>query len=245
MVFFCPQCGTKISQGSASCPQCGAVLHFVIQKNADKNTASDEGMMTMARRRNVMFAHLGEQVMEGSQETVPVLKYNGDYINKNEKIADAEADMQLIGWVDEMADVLDAPVENPQAMEQNDNEKLVMPVQSTTAQSTADTAKYKIITQIYDKKVGFNAVELETKLNMYAKLGYQIVPNTMICQPGQDFFVLLEKVPAEKKLAEKEKAEKEKAEKEKADKEKADKEKTDKHDEKNAAESKPEAPVVE
>ena len=240
MVYFCPQCGTKISQGSASCPQCGAVLHFVIQRNAEKNSASDDNTMTMSKRRNVMFAQFGEQVMEGSQDSFPILKYNGDYTNKNEKIADAEADMQLIGWVDEMADVLDAPVENPQAMEQNDNEKLVMPVQSTTAQSTADTAKYKIITQIYDKKVGFNAVELEAKLNMYAKLGYQIVPNTMICQPGQDFFVLLEKVPAEKKLAEKEKAEKEKTEKEKADKEK-----TDKHDEKNEAETKPEAPAAE
>ena len=230
MVYFCPQCGTKISQGSASCPQCGAVLHFVIQRNAEKNSASDDNTVTMSKRRNVMFAQFGEQVMEGSQDSFPVLKYNGDHIHKNDKIADAETDMQLIGWVDEMADLSHAPTENPQAQEQNDNEKLAMPVSSTPAQSTVDTAKYKIITQIYDKKVGFNAVELEAKLNMYAKLGYQIVPNTMICQPGQDFFVLLEKVPADKKLADKEKSEKEKADKEKADKQ---------------AETKPEAPAAE
>ena len=31
------------------------------------------------------------------------------------------------------------------------------------------------------------------KLNMYAKLGYHLVPNTMICQPGQDFFALMER----------------------------------------------------
>ena len=233
MVYFCPQCGTKISQGSASCPQCGAVLHFVIQRNAEKNSASDDNTMTMSKRRNVMFAQFGESVMEGSQDSFPALKYNGDYVHKNDKIADAETDMQLIGWVDEMADLSDASTDNPQALEQADNEKLVMPVSSAPVQSTVDTAKYKIITQIYDKKVGFNAVELEAKLNMYAKLGYQIVPNTMICQPGQDFFVLLEKVPADKKLADKEKTEK------------ADKENAENQDEKKQAEPKPEAPAAE
>lgn len=232
MVFFCPQCGTKISQGAASCPQCGAVLHFVIQRNADKNPANDDNM-TATKRRNVMFAQFGEAVTEGSQDVFPVLKYNGDYTQNNDKIADAEADMSLIGWADEYADASDIPMESPQQQEQNDGEKLVMPSTSSPVQSNIDTAKYKIITQVYDKKLGFNAVDLETKLNMYAKLGYQIVPNTMICQPGQDFFVLLEKAPADKKVEKPEDKKADKPEDKNADKPE------EKKEEKKDAEPKP------
>lgn len=189
MVYFCPQCGTKVTQGTSVCPQCGVTLHYVVQKNADNNTMSAEVMMA-SKKRNVMFGQPVDTSTENIQDTVPVLKYNSEYANQNDVAINSESDMSLIGYVDEMPEM---PVEAQQ--DPVDNEKLYTPVAESTAQPVAETAKYKIITQIYDKKLGFNAAELERKLNMYAKLGYSIVPNTMICQPGQDFFVLLEKTP--------------------------------------------------
>lgn len=199
MVYFCPQCGTKVTQGTSVCPQCGVTLRYVVQKNAENNTLNAEVMMAQ-KRKNVMFNQTVDTSTDNMQDTIPVLKYNSEYSSPNDVIVNAESDMSLIGYVDEMPEM---PVEAQQ--DPVDNEKMYTPVSSAEIQQpVTETAKYKIITQIYDKKLGFNATELEKKLNMYAKLGYTIVPNTMICQPGQDFFVLLEKAPQN----EKEKAEK-------------------------------------
>lgn len=190
MVYFCPQCGTKVAQGTSVCPQCGVTLRYVVQKNAENNTLNAEVMMAQ-KRKNVMFNQTVDTSTENLQDTVPVLKYNSEYASPNDVAINAESDMSSIGYVDELPEM---PVEAQQ--DPVDNEKMYTPSSTAdTPQTVAETAKYKIITQVYDKKLGFNATELERKLNMYAKLGYTIVPNTMICQPGQDFFVLLEKTP--------------------------------------------------
>lgn len=199
MVYFCPQCGTKITQGTSVCPQCGVTLRYVVQKNAENNTINAEIMMA-SKKKNVMFGQTVDTSTDNMQDTIPVLKYNSEYASPNDVVINSESDMSLIGYVDEMPEM---PVEAQQ--DPVDNEKLYTPVTDNTVQPVAETAKYKIITQIYDKKLGFNAVELERKLNMYAKLGYSIVPNTMICQPGQDFFVLLEKMPQADKAETKDK----------------------------------------
>lgn len=199
MVYFCPQCGTKITQGTSVCPQCGVTLRYVVQKNAENNSINAEIMMA-SKKKNAMFGQTVDTSTDNMQDTIPVLKYNSEYANPNDVVINSESDMSLIGYVDEMPEM---PVEAQQ--DPVDNEKLYTPVADTVVQPVAETAKYKIITQIYDKKLGFNAVELERKLNMYAKLGYSIVPNTMICQPGQDFFVLLEKMPQQDKSETKEK----------------------------------------
>lgn len=199
MVYFCPQCGTKITQGTSVCPQCGVTLRYVVQKNAENNSINAEIMMA-SKKKNAMFGQTVDTSTDNMQDTIPVLKYNSEYASPNDVVINSESDMSLIGYVDEMPEM---PVEAQQ--DPVDNEKLYTPVTDTVVQPVAETAKYKIITQIYDKKLGFNAVELERKLNMYAKLGYSIVPNTMICQPGQDFFVLLEKMPQQDKSETKEK----------------------------------------
>lgn len=200
MVYFCPQCGTKVAQGTSVCPQCGVTLSYVVQKNAENNTLNAEVMMA-SKKKNAMFGQPVDTSTENIQDTIPVLKYNSEYANPNDIVVNSESDMSLIGYVDEMPEM---PVEAQQ--DPVDNDKLYAPVADNTVQPVAtETAKYKIVTQIYDKKLGFNATELERKLNMYAKLGYSIVPNTMICQPGQDFFVLLEKLPQTDKTEVKEK----------------------------------------
>lgn len=199
MVYFCPQCGTKITQGTSVCPQCGVTLRYVVQKNAENNSINAEIMMA-SKKKNAMFGQTVDTSTDNMQDTIPVLKYNSEYASPNDVVINSESDMSLIGYVDEMPEM---PVDAQQ--DPVDNEKLYTPVTDTVVQPVAETAKYKIITQIYDKKLGFNAVELERKLNMYAKLGYSIVPNTMICQPGQDFFVLLEKMPQQDKSETKEK----------------------------------------
>ena len=189
MVYFCPQCGTKVAQGATSCPQCGVTLRYVIQQNSDNNGVSSEVMSTVRRKSSPFLHHYSlDETTEGMHDSQPVLKYNSDYINPNDVVLNAESDMSLIGWAEEQPE---DSVDNPH--EQKDNEKMIGGAIAPPQPAVQESAKYKIVTQVYDKKLGFNAHELETKLNMYAKLGYHIVPNTMICQPGQDFFVLLEK----------------------------------------------------
>lgn len=199
MVYFCPQCGTKVTQGTSVCPQCGVTLRYVVQKNAENNTLNAEVMMA-TKRKNTVFGQPVDTSTENIQDTMPVLKYNSEYASPNDVIINSESDMSLIGYVDELPEM---PVEAQQ--DPVDNEKIYSPAAENIPQPAAETAKYKIITQVYDKKLGFNASELERKLNMYAKLGYSIVPNTMICQPGQDFFVLLEKMPQTDKAESKDK----------------------------------------
>ncbi len=197
MVYFCPQCGTKIVQGTSVCPSCGAALRYVLQKNVENNTVASE-VMGGTKRKDSMFGQTMEFSMESIQEAIPSLKFNRDYVNPNETPINSESDMSIIGWVDELPDAA-AESANQELVE---NEKINISPSAAVQTMVPESSKYKIITQVFDRKLGFNAAELETKLNMYAKLGYTIVPNTMICQPGQDFFVMLERTAMPEKKEE-------------------------------------------
>ena len=206
MMYYCPQCGTKVLQGPTVCPQCGTALKFVIQTGGNNSNLNSSARTTPMKKKNAMGINsLTDDLSGFTTETGPVLKYNefADPDNTGEQIQDND-DMSIIGINDNTL------IDDYEAEFQTDKQQHDMDIQNKTvignistnmargaASGVNELSKYKIITQIFDKKMGFDAAELESKLNMYAKLGYHIVPNTMICQPGQDFFALMERTVPE------------------------------------------------
>lgn len=205
MIYYCPQCGTKVLQGATVCPQCGTQLKFVIQtKGTDNNLGSTAKNPQMKKISGMDFSSIRNDAFgfnSNTIETGPVLKYN-EFANnmKGDTVADDDDAMSIIGMDSQFFN--DDDIDNQQQDGKLDTDMQNKTVIGTTPANmvkgmpnsfAGDLSKYKIITQVFDKKIGFDAVELEEKLNMYAELGYHLVPNTMICQPGQDFFALMER----------------------------------------------------
>lgn len=213
MMYYCPQCGTKVLQGATVCPQCGNPLKFVIQTGGSNNNLNSSIRNPQMKRKNTMaFNGVTDDVSGFTTETGPVLKYNEfvDPDNNGETPIDNDdmSDTSIIGIDNQIIDDYDADfqTDKQQQYDKDVQNKTVIGNISTNMNKGAatgfsgDLSKYKIVTQIFDKKMGFDAAELESKLNMYAKLGYHIVPNTMICQPGQDFFALMERTVSDVKV---------------------------------------------
>ena len=203
MLYYCPQCGTKVSQGATICPQCGTALKFVIQTGGSNNNLNSTLKTSPMKKKNTMGVHsISDDTSGFSTETGPVLKYNefADPNNVSEPLKDND-DMSIIGLTDNaLIDDYETEYQTDKQQHDNDlqNKTVIGNISTNITKGTSsigigELSRYKIITQIFDKKMGFDAAELEAKLNMYAKLGYHIVPNTMICQPGQDFFALMER----------------------------------------------------
>lgn len=210
MMYFCPQCGSKVMPGAVVCPQCGSELKFIIQSNGNNNLSSSYKTLGLKNKNPMTAQKISSELFDLTPEVVMPLKYNEYATQPGEVTRISDDDTSIIGSLDDiMIDETENEITALDPQELEKQRKIISGVMSGTGTATSqESSKYKIITQIYDKKFGFNAVELESKLNMYAKLGYQIVPNTMICQPGQDFFALMEKVvptEAEIKIAEDEK----------------------------------------
>ena len=198
-MYFCPQCGSKVLPGTAVCPQCGVELKFIIQSNSTNVLSSSYKTQGLKNRNPIAPQPITSELFNITPEVGMQLKYNENEnsSNSNDTIM-MDDDMSIIGVLDEamLDDTSSDMVMDPRELEKQS--KIIsgaMGIGSNAVDITAsqEASKYKIITQIFDKKFGFNAAELESKLNMYAKLGYHIVPNTMICQPGQDFFALMER----------------------------------------------------
>lgn len=201
MLYYCPQCGTKVLQGATVCPQCGTQLKFVIQTGGTDNNLGSTLKNPPMKKRNAMgFTNGTDDVSGFNTESGPILKYNdfANNPNKDDNIPDND-DMSIIGLDSQILDDYDNDFQQDKQYDMDIQNKTAIGNLSTNmakgsvAGVTGDLSKYKIVTQVFDKKIGFDAAELEEKLNMYAKLGYHLVPNTMICQPGQDFFALMER----------------------------------------------------
>ena len=198
-MYFCPQCGSKVLPGTAVCPQCGVELKFIIQSNSANALSTSYKTQGLKNRNPIAPQSIASELFNITPEVGMHLKYNENEnpSNANDTIM-MDDDMSIIGALD---DVMLDDTGNDMTMDPRELEKqnkiisgaMGIGVNAVDATTSQEASKYKIITQVFDKKFGFNAVELESKLNMYAKLGYHIVPNTMICQPGQDFFALMER----------------------------------------------------
>ncbi len=193
MVYYCPQCGARVSQGASVCPMCSTQLKLVLQTGGDANsnygsTAKQQSHLN-TRLNTINYAEIVQSSVS-DQNAMPTFKYN-EHADPNNVVEQSEDNEITITGLEGLEDELD----NDAKAADGEARKGVLTkgVATEPQKVTSELTKYKVLTQVFDRRTGFDATELETKLNMYAKLGYHIVPNTMICQPGQDFFVLLER----------------------------------------------------
>ncbi len=188
MVYYCPQCGARVMQGASVCPMCAAQLKLVIQTAGDPNsnygsTAKQQSHLN-TRLNTINYAEIVQT--SRNESATPSIKYNehADPNNVVEQSEDNEISITGLEGLEDFDDAIDAEA----------RKVLLQGVATEPTKVGTELTRYKVITQACDKKDGIDGAELEAKLNMYAKLGYRIVPNTTICQPGQDFFALLERV---------------------------------------------------
>ncbi len=188
MMNFCPLCGARVTAGATVCQNCGESLAFVVQMNRSNTNATSVKEAGIKKKNSMLAQTVYIENNDLMAETNPSLKYNDDPEQGKLKPHVFEEEISIPNYADDLS-------EQEGEIEFSEQDGKLTGVQ--TASVMQEMSKYKIVTQPFDKKTGFNAKELEEKLNMYAKLGYHIVANTMICQPGQDFFALMEKNQAQ------------------------------------------------